>query len=140
MYKIAAILALALSANQAEGVLLEKHHHHKHHHHQLAQPDCNMPHTKSNMDEEMDNFSRTFDITHYNNAVNIFNTLKSEGYKGKLPHVKTWELYNDAFSFKKIKEHEQVVTNLDTLEHFQDNLNSNISNLHNVRKFIEYGK
>lgn len=93
------------------------------------------------MNWQMDKFSRTFDKQNYLNAVSIQGDLKSErGIIVKLPPVKTWELVDKAFSFPSVRRFDIVQQNLDMLEHFQDNLNTNISNMKNVDNFIRVGK
>ena len=64
----------------------------------------------------------------------------SDELKIKPPQVKTWELYDKAFSFSRVRRYDEVQQNMDMLEHFQDNLNTNISNLENVNNFIRVGK
>ena len=58
----------------------------------------------------------------------------------KPPAVHTWELVDKAFTFPRIRRFNEVQENMDMLEHFQDNLNTNISNMKNVDKFIRVGK
>ena len=85
----------------------------------------------------MDQFSRKFNIQNYNNAVEI---AKELGAGTKLPQVKTWELLDSAFSFPRVRRYQDVQENLDLLEHFQDNLNTNLSNSVNVNNFIRVAK
>lgn len=93
------------------------------------------------MNWQMDKFSRTFDIQNYLNAVQIQSDLKTEkGIVVKLPAVTTWELLDKAFSFPSVRRFDLVQQNMDMLEHFQDNLNTNISNMKNVNNFIRVGK
>ena len=42
--------------------------------------------------------------------------------------VHTYELYDKAFEFPRVRKYEYARDNLDMLEHFEDNLNLNISN------------
>ena len=90
---------------------------------------------KDEMEWQMDQFSRKFDIKNYKNAMKIADELKI-----KPPQVKTWELYDSAFSFSRVRRYDEVQQNMDMLEHFEDNLNTNISNLQNVDNFIRVGK
>ena len=64
--------------------------------------------TEKQMKKEMDLFSRNFDKTHYENASKIFGAIKTTGYKGKLPRVSTWELYDKSFTWPKIRQYESV--------------------------------
>ena len=67
-----------------------------------------LPFTEEQMNIEMDYFSRKFDIKHYNNAMKIWAELKKNGWNGKAPHVTTWELYDKAFSFPRVRKYELV--------------------------------
>ena len=79
------------------------------------------------MQWQMDQFSRKFDMQNYLNAMEIAGELKI-----KPPRVHTWELLDGSFSFPRVRRYNDVQENMDLLEHFQDNLNTNISNLKNV--------
>ena len=57
-----------------------------------------------------------------------------------LPKVKTWELLNKSFSFPRIRRFETVQEQMDLVEHFQDNLNLNLTNSVAVENFIRSGK
>ena len=91
--------------------------------------------SKDEMEWQMDQFSRHFNIKNYQNAMKIADELKI-----KPPQVKSWELMDSAFSFSRVRRYDEVQQNMDMLEHFQDNLNTNISNLQNVDNFIRVGK
>merc|ERR1712072_731212 len=83
----------------------------------------------------------TFDLQNYLNAVSIQGDLKKDfGTVVKLPPVHTWELLDKAFSFPSVRRFDIVQQNMDMIEHFQDNLNTNISNMKNVENFIRVGK
>lgn len=84
---------------------------------------------------QMDQFSRKFDIQNYKNAMEIAKEIGA-----KPPQVKSWELMNSAFSFSRVRRYDEVQQNMDMLEHFQDNLNTNLSNMQNVENFIRVGK
>ena len=99
-----------------------------------------LPMTEEQMKIEMDYFSRKFDIKHYNNAMKIFAELKKNGFQGKGPHVTTWELYDKAFSFDRVRKYELVEQQMNIIEHFEDNLNTNISNSVLVQQFIAHAK
>jgi hypothetical protein len=87
------------------------------------------------MQWQMDQFSRKFEMQNYLNAMEIAGELKI-----KPPRVHTWELLDGSFSFPRVRRYNDVQENMDLLEHFQDNLNTNISNLKNVQNFIRVGK
>ena len=70
---------------------------------------------------EMDQFSRNFDIKHYKNAMKIAGKLGI-----RPPRVHTYDLMDNAFEWKRVRLYEEVQENLETLEHFEDDLNMNI--------------
>ena len=79
----------------------------------------------------MDQFSRHFNIENLNNALEISGKLGQQS-----PKVHAWELNNNAFSFPRVRGYDVVNQNMDMLEHFQDNLNTNVSNRVNQENFI----
>jgi pantothenate kinase len=83
----------------------------------------------------MDMFSRTFDRKYYDNAAKIQGDIG-----GALPHVNAWERMDASFSFPRVRRYDIDNSNMDMLEHFQDNLNTNVSNQVNVDNFIRVGK
>ena len=87
----------------------------------------------------MDYFSRTFDRAYYEKAMLIYNELLKNGTNPKV-RVNTWELYDSAFSFPRVRRYELVQTQMDLLEHFQDNLNQNFTNSLAVDNFIRVAK
>jgi hypothetical protein len=60
--------------------------------------------------------------------------------KGPGLKVHTWELYNKAFSFPRVRRYNFVNDNMDMLEHFQDNVNLNSSNSVNFANFLRTAK
>lgn len=83
----------------------------------------------------MDQFSRKFNVKNYENAREIAKEL------GKpVPRVHSWELLDKAFTFPRLRRYQFVQENMDMLEHFEDNLNTNISNSINVANFAKVGK
>merc|ERR1719263_722001 len=87
------------------------------------------------MNWQMDRFSTTFDMENYKKAMELAGDAKT-----KPPRVHSWELIDKAFSFPRVRRFDDVVENMNMLEHFQDNLNTNISNQKNVENFIRVGK
>merc|ERR1711981_795834 len=69
------------------------------------------------------------------NAKNVAKELTKAGSTPKW-YVKTWELYDKAFSFPRVRRYAYVQENMDMLEHFQDNLNTNISNSQHLANFL----
>jgi hypothetical protein len=84
---------------------------------------------------EMDQFSRHFDIKNYKNAMKIANSLGI-----KPPRVSTYSILDKSFAWPRVRLFEDVQENLETLEHFEDDLNLNISNLRLVKNFARTGK
>ena len=83
----------------------------------------------------MDMFSRTCDRQYYDNSVKIAFELKTD-----LPKANSWELQDQAFAFSRLRRFNFVNENMDMLEHFQDNFNTNRSNLVNVENFVRVCK
>ena len=79
--------------------------------------------SRDEMNWQMDQFSRHFNVKSLNNALEIAGKLGSAP-----PKVSAWELNDKAFSFPRIRRYDFVNNNMDMLEHFQDNLNTNVSN------------
>ena len=96
--------------------------------------------TVPQMEKEMEYFSRNFDIKHFQNALEIQKNLSKNGVPTAKVFVHTWELYDKAFSFPRVRRYELVQENMDMLEHFQDNLNTNIDNSKHLKNFIRVAK
>ena len=73
---------------------------------------------------------------HYENAVQIFNELKKKGESSSFPKITTWELYDKAFTFQKVRLYSQVSESMNQLEQFEDNANMNLNNSLSIAKFI----
>jgi hypothetical protein len=101
-----------------------------------------LPITQKQLDVELDYFSRSFDKHHYYNAMNIYAELKKQGIDGKTgaTGVHTWELYDHAFPFEKVRRYDLVQQHMDAVQHFEDNLNQNLLNGQAVDQFIIVGK
>lgn len=84
---------------------------------QLEAPCVYLDETKAELDYQVDMFSRTLDPRHWTNAKNIQAQLLKNGQDAKM-HVHTWELYDKAFSFPRVRRYEFVQENMDMLEHF----------------------
>ena len=78
-------------------------------------------------------FSRTLNPKHWKNAQNVAKAIGKDITKTK---IHTWELYDKAFSFPRVRRYNFVNDNMDMLEHFQDNLNLNNSNSVNMANFL----
>ena len=96
--------------------------------------------SKEQLAIELDYFSRSFDIEHYNNAMKIKAGLAKAGIEAPKMTVHSYELYDSAFSFPRVRRYDLVMQGMDLLQHFQDNLNQNFENSKHVADFIKVGK
>ena len=103
---------------------------------QVSEPCVYLDETKDELDYQVDMFSRTLDPRHWTNVVNISKAIEKKTGKAPQLQVHTWELYDKSFAFPRVRRYEFVQENLDMLEHFQDNLNLNISNAVNMANFL----
>jgi len=103
---------------------------------QTGAPCVYLDETQYELDYQLDMFSRTLDPRHWTNAVNIHTAMDKKGLAPKPLLVHTWELYDEAFSFPRVRRYQFVQDNMDMLEHFQDNLNTNISNSVHMANFL----
>ena len=91
------------------------------------------------LEKEVEWFSRTLNKTHWENALEIFAELqknKSFNQTGRLL-VHTFELYDKAFSFPRVRKYKETQDNMDMLEHFEDNLNMNAENKRHLANFLK---
>ena len=95
--------------------------------------------TQAELNYQVDMFSRTLDPRHWTNANNIAKAMKDAGKKPAI-YVHTWELYDKSFSFPKVRNYDYAVENMNELEHYEDNLNKNLSNSLALKRFIEVAK
>ena len=96
--------------------------------------------SKENLLIELDYFSRSFDIEHYNNAMKIYTELAKAGQAQPKLTVHSYELYDKAFSFPRVRGYADVEAALTDLRALQDNLNMNFENSLHVDRFISGGK
>ena len=54
--------------------------------------------------------------------------------------VHTWELYDEAFAFPRVRRYDLVQQHMDLIQHFEDNLNQNMSNGQLVSNYIKVCK
>ena len=102
----------------------------------LLEPCVYLDETQDELDYQMDMFSRTLDPRHWTNAVNVAKAMEKNSGKAPRLSVHTWELYDKAFSFSRVRRYGDVEENMIMLEHFEDNLNTNISNNVNMANFL----
>ena len=88
---------------------------------------------------QLDYFSRRLDIKYYDNAMKIYAELKKMGKDPKVA-IHTYELYDKAFSFPRVRRYDLVQQHMDLLQHFEDNLNQNFMNSQHLANFIKVGK
>jgi len=104
---------------------------------QLEGPCEYLDETTDELDYQIDMFSRTLDPRHWTNAVNISKAIGTKtGAFPNIAKIHTWELYDRSFSFPRVRRYNFVNENMDMLEHFQDNLNTNISNSVHMANFL----
>ena len=94
-----------------------------------------IPNTEEELALQLEEFGRTLDKTHYNNAMAIYDELKKEGKNPKV-RVNTYEFLDKAFAFERVRRYDLVQQHMNLVEHFQDNLNQNFTNGQNVDQFI----
>ena len=70
-------------------------------------------------------------MNNYDNAMKIWGKIG-----GAAPKASTWELYDKGFSFDRVRRYDYVVENMNTLEQFEDNLNTNVSNKVALKNFV----
>ena len=88
---------------------------------------------------QLGEFSRTFDLQFWNDAMKIKGELEKQGKHPKVA-VTTKELYDHSFSFPKVRNYDFAVKNMNDLEAAEDNLNNNISNAWALKRFVEIAK
>ena len=95
--------------------------------------------TEDNMHYQLGEFSRNFQMDNWNNAMTIKGKLNKGGVFPKFA-VTTKELYDKSFSFPKVRNYDYAVQQMNELEHYEDNLNSNLSNGLALERFVNVAK
>ena len=95
--------------------------------------------TEDEMHYQLGEFSRNFQMENWNNAMHIKGKLNKKGQFPKFA-VTTKELYDKSFSFPKVRNYDYAVQQMNELEHYEDNLNSNLSNALALKRFIDVAK
>jgi len=108
---------------------------------QLQSSDCPEPleNTEDELHYQLGEFSRNFNMENWKNAMKIKEELEKSGTSPKFA-VTTKELYDKSFSFPKVRNYDYAVQQMNELEHYEDNLNSNLSNGQHLKKFVEIAK
>ena len=106
-----------------------------------APADCPPPLeiSEEELSYQLGNFSRNFEMTAWNNAMEIAAGLAKTGKTPRFA-VTTKELYDKSFSFPKVRNYDYAVENMNELEHYEDNLNKNLSNKLALKRFVEVAK
>uniref|UniRef100_A0A7S3CM14 Uncharacterized protein n=1 Tax=Strombidium rassoulzadegani TaxID=1082188 RepID=A0A7S3CM14_9SPIT len=95
--------------------------------------------TEDELHYQLGEFSRTFEMQYWDNAMKIKKELGEKGLNPRFA-VTTKELYDKSFSFPKVRNYDYAVENMNELEHYEDNLNGNIGNNYHLQKFLEVAK
>ena len=95
--------------------------------------------SQHNLDVQLDYYSRRLDRKYYNQAMLIYKEMKDQGLNPKMS-IHTWELYDKAFSFPRVRRYDLVQQHMDLIQHFQDNLNQNFTNMLHVENFEKVAK
>jgi len=78
-------------------------------------------------------------MENWDNAIKIKKALEEKGSKPSYA-VTTKELYDKSFSFPKVRNYDYAVENMNELEHYEDNLNTNNMNSLALKRFVEVAK
>ena len=57
-----------------------------------------------------------------------------------MPQISSWEMYDRAFTFQRVRKYAFTIEQLNKLEQFEDNANLNLSNSEAVTNFINNAK
>merc|ERR1719230_1319031 len=108
---------------------------------QLNTAECPKPLeiSEDEMAYQLGEFSRNFQMENWTNAMHIKSKLNKKGVFPKFA-VTTKELYDKSFSFPKVRNYDYAVQNMNELEHYEDNLNANLSNALALKRFIDVAK
>jgi hypothetical protein len=108
---------------------------------QVSGADCPEPLeiSEEELHYQLGEFSRNFGMENWDNAMKINAGLSKQGLSPKFA-VTTKELYDHSFSFPKVRNYDYAVQNMNELEHYEDNLNNNLSNSYALQKFISVAK
>ena len=57
-----------------------------------------------------------------------------------MPLINSWEMYDRAFTFQRVRKYQFVIEQLNRLEQFEDNANLNLSNQEAITNFVNAAK
>ena len=108
---------------------------------QIQGADCPEPLeiSEEELHYQLGEFSRNFNMENWSNAQKIADGLAKAGKSPRFA-VTTKELYDHSFSFPKVRNYDYAVENMNELEHYEDNLNNNLSNSYALQKFVQVAK
>jgi len=108
---------------------------------EISNPACPppIPVTEDELHYQLGEFSRNFDMKNWGNAMYVKGELGKSGKNPKFA-VTTKELYDKSFSFPKVRNYDYAVAQMNELEHYEDNLNANLSNNLALTRFIDVAK
>jgi hypothetical protein len=111
---------------------------------QMSQVDANgcpipLAITEDELQFQLGEFSRNFNMDNWDNAQKVLSGLKAAGKAPKFA-VTTKELYDKSFSFPKVRNYDYAVEQMNELEHYEDNLNNNLSNKLALTRYVEVAK
>ena len=108
---------------------------------QLNTAECPKPLeiSEDEMHYQLGEFSRNFNMDNWDNAMEVKGKLAKAGKNPKFA-VTTKELYDKSFSFPKVRNYDYAVEQMNELEHYEDNLNNNLSNKLALTRFVEVAK
>merc|ERR1712167_479475 len=108
---------------------------------EISSPSCPPPIeiSEDELHYQLGEFSRNFDMKNWNNAMHVKGELGKQGKNPKFA-VTTKELYDKSFSFPKVRNYDYAVQQMNELEHYEDNLNSNLSNGLALDRFVGVAK
>ena len=96
--------------------------------------------TRDGLRYELEMFSKKLTTENYENALKIYDFLKNKrGYTGEF-QIYTYELFDRAFTFPRVRRYNDVMDNLTMLEHFEDNLNLNPTNKKHLANFLRVAR
>tara|TARA_B110000285_G_scaffold225405_1_gene283610 strand:- start:423 stop:947 length:525 start_codon:yes stop_codon:yes gene_type:complete len=95
--------------------------------------------TEDELQYQLGEFSRNFSMDKWDNAMKVKSALAKAGKAPKFA-VTTKELYDKSFSFPKVRNYDYAVEQMNELEHYEDNLNNNLSNKLALTRFVEVAK
>jgi hypothetical protein len=95
--------------------------------------------SEDNLQYQLGEFSRNFQMVNWDNAMKIAGELRSGGAAPKVA-ITTKELYDKSFSFPKVRNYDYAVQNMNELEAAEDDLNTNLSNGLALKRFVAVAK